>query len=44
MVVYSGVLAEFDRPLKPAKPVWGEVRDRSTQVHAQRCRGGLNAG
>ena len=37
MVVYSGVLGEFDRPFKPAKPVWGEVRDRSTQVHAQRC-------
>ena len=37
---YGGLLwclGEFDRPFKPAKPVWGEVRDRSTQVHAQRC-------
>ena len=37
---YGGLLwclGEFDRPFKPAKPIWGEVRDRSTEIHAQRC-------
>ena len=41
---YGGLLwclGEFDRPFKPAKPVWGEVRDRSTEfmpnvVHPRR--------
>ena len=37
---YGGLLwclGEFDRPFKPGKPGWGEVRDRSTDVHAKRC-------
>ena len=44
---YGGLLwclGEFDRPFKPAKPIWGEVRDRSTDIHAKRCPPeGLNA-
>ena len=37
---YGGLLwclGEFDRPFKPAKPLWGEVRDRATEIHAERC-------